>query len=283
MYPRFAKLPILIGMLLFCLLLSILALASNNQLSVIELKHRPADEVIPIVSPLLEPGNTLSGDGFRLFLTTSPENLIRIRDVIAHLDRASRQLAITLVQGENALDTLSRISVSGNVGIGDHVTIGAGGRRNQPPNTVAVDAQSSRLTQRSTDVQRVLVEKGAAAKVYVGLSAPVVLGSPVHGGVRHREVVGYREMFTGMQVIPRVSGQRVILEIEIHRDRPSGDLSGQVQTRQIRTRVQGSLNEWIEIGGILTAAQGTNTGLTHGQSDRTAKRLQMFIRVEPAP
>jgi len=281
MYPHLAKLPILIGMLLLCLLLSVVAPASNSQLAVIELKHRLADEVIPIISPLLEPGNTLSGDGFRLFLTTSPENLIRIQSIIAHLDQASRQLAITLVQGENALDTLSRITVSGNVSIGDHVKIGAGSRRDQPPNTVDVDARSSRSTQRSTDVQRVLVEDGAAATIYVGLSAPVVLGSPVHGGVRHREVVGYREMFSGMQVTPRVSGQRVILEIETHRDQPSGDLSGEVQTQQIRTRVQGSLNEWIEIGGILTTTQGTDTGLTHGQSGRMTNQRQVFIRVEP--
>ena len=283
MYSRFAKLPILIGMFLFCLLVSVLAPASNSRLAVIELKHRPADEVIPIVSPLLEPGNTLSGDGFRLFLTTSPENLIRVREIIAQLDRASQRLTITLVQGENAVDTLNRLSVSGNVTIGDRVQIGAGDRREMLPNTVAMDARSSHSTQRSTDVQRVLVEDGATATVYVGLSAPVVLGSPVHGGVRHREVVGYREMFTGMQVTPRISGQRVTLEIQTHRDRPAGDLSGEVQTQQIRTRVQGRLNEWIEIGGILTTAQRADSGLTHGQSGRMVKQRQVFIRVEPAP
>ncbi|WP_319523811.1 hypothetical protein [uncultured Desulfosarcina sp.] len=283
MHVRSTKRLILIGTTIFCLLASVLALAANNRLAVIELEHRPADEVIPIIAPLLEPGNTLSGDGFRLFLTTSPENLIRIREVIDHLDRASRQLAITLIQGENALDTLSRLSVSGSVAIGDHVKIGTGGRSDQPPDTVAVDAQSSRSSQRSTDLQRVLVEEGATATVYVGLSAPVILGSPVHGGVRHHEVVGYREMFTGMQVTPQVSGQRVTLEIETHQDRPTGDLSGEVQTQQIRTRVQGNLNEWIEIGGILTTAQGTDTGLTHGRSGRTVKQRQVFIRVEPVP
>ena len=146
-----------------------------------------------------------------------------------------------------------------------------------------MDARSSRLPQRITDIQRVLVEDGAAATIYVGLSTPVVLGSPVHGGVRHHEVVGYREMFTGMQVTPQVSGQRVTLEIETHRDRPTGGPSGEVQTQQIRTRVQGSLNEWIEIGGILTTARGTDTGLTHGQSGRVEKQRQVFIRVEPVP
>jgi type II secretory pathway component GspD/PulD (secretin) len=283
MYPRIKKRLILIGMFFFCLLVSVLALASNNRLAVIELEHRPADEVIPIISPLLEPGNTLSGDGFQLFLTTSPENLIRIRAIIAHLDRASRQLAITLIQGENALDTLNRITVSGSVAIGDHFKIRAGGRRDQPSNTLAVDARSSRSTQRSTDVQRVLVEDGAAATVYVGLSAPVVLGSPFQGGVRHHEVVGYREMFTGMQVTPRVSGQRVYLEIETLRDQSKGDPSGEMQTQQIRTQVHGSLNEWIEIGGILDTAQRTDTGLTHGQSGRMFKHRQVFVRVEPVP
>ena len=59
MHLRLTKLPILIGMTIFCLLGSVLALASNDRLAIIELEHRPADEVIPIISPLLEPGNTL--------------------------------------------------------------------------------------------------------------------------------------------------------------------------------------------------------------------------------
>jgi len=283
MYPRIKKHLILIGMFFFCLLVWVLAFASNKRLAVIELEHRPADEIIPIISPLLEPGNTLSGDGFQLFLTASPENLIRIRAIIARLDRASPQLAITLVQGENALDTLNRITVSGSVTIGDHFKIRAGGRNDQPPNTLAADARSSRSTQRSTDVQRVLVEDGAAATIYVGLSAPVVLGSTVYGGVRHHEVVGYREMFTGMQVTPQVSGQRVSLEIETRRDRSTGDPSGEMQTQHIRTQVKGSLNEWIEIGGILNTAQRTDAGLTHGQSGRRFRHRQVFIRVEPVP
>ena len=33
----------------------------------------------------------------------------------------------------------------------------------------------------------------------------------------------------------------------------------------------------VEIGGILTTTQGTDTGLTHGQSDRTANQRQVFI------
>jgi hypothetical protein len=56
-----------------------------------------------------------------------------------------------------------------------------------------------------------------------------------------------------------------------------------MQTQQIRTRVQGNLNEWNEIGGILATAQGTDTGLTHGQSGRMANQRQVFIRVEPVP
>ena len=93
------------AMILASLLLGY-AFAHGGQLAVIELNHRRADDVIPVITPFLGTGDTLSGKDGLLFLSTTPENLARIQSIIAHLDQASRQLAVTVVQGENALDTL---------------------------------------------------------------------------------------------------------------------------------------------------------------------------------
>lgn len=262
-------------------LLILSAGARGGQLAVIELKHRPAADVLPVISPFLGPADTLSGKDTLLFLSTTPENLARIQAIIAQLDQSTRQLAITVVQGEKALDTLSTLSVSGSVTIGDRVTVGAGDHRGQPDDAITVNARSGKSMYRRSDVQRVLVQEGSTATIYVGLSEPVPLGSPTHQGMRYHQIHEYREMLTGVQVTPRISGDRITLEIETQRDLPADSDRGVVQTQGIQTRIQGRLNEWIEIAGVLSGTARTETGLVHGRSGRHASQHHVFIKIEP--
>jgi len=255
--------------------------AHSGQLAVIELNHRRADDVIPVITPFLGAGDTLSGKDGLLFLNTPPENLARIQAIIAHLDQATRQLAITVVQGENALDTLGALSVSGSVAIGDKVTAGVGGHRGQPDDTITVDARSGTSRLHSRDIQRVLVQDGSTATIYVGLSEPVPTGSPMYQGMRYHQSQGYREVLTGVLVTPRLSGDTITLDIETRRDRPEDGGKRAVRTQEIQTRVQGRLNEWIEIGGILSGAARKKTGLVYGESGRLASQHNVFIKIEP--
>ncbi|BBO68334.1 hypothetical protein DSCA_22640 [Desulfosarcina alkanivorans] len=255
----------------------------GEQLAVIELKHRPADDIIPVITPFLGPGDTLSGKDFLLFVGTTPDNLARIQSIVSHLDQAARQLAITVVQGENALESLGSLAVSGRVSVGEQVTVGVGDHRGKPDDTLAVDARSRQRRRSSSDIQRVIAQEGQAATIFVGLSEPVSTGSPRHHGMRVGQIRGYREMLTGVRVTPRVSGDRMTLEIETRRDGPGDGGSGTVRTQGIQTRIQGRLDEWIEIGGILTAKDRTGTGLGERQTARQSSRRHVFVRVEAVP
>ncbi|MBC2712305.1 MAG: hypothetical protein HGJ94_15365 [Desulfosarcina sp.] len=265
---------------IFSLLFILSAIAYGGQLAVIELKHRPADEVIPVISPFLGPADTLSGQDDLLFLSTTPENLTRIQSIIAHLDRASRQLAVTVVQGENAIEQLSAVNISGKVSIGDHVTVGVGDRRGQSEDSINLSAQSARAATLINDIQRVLVQEGATATIYVGISAPVPMGNHRHQGMRYHQIQECREVFTGVHLTPRISGDRVMLGIESQNDQPSGDGSGVVRTQHIQTQIQGQLNEWIEIGSILGASNRKNAGLVHSGSSQQFGRRHVFVKVE---
>ena len=77
-----------------CMALAGVSAARAQSLEIIELRNRPAEQVIPIVQPMLEKGGALSGTGFQLFVRTSPANLAQIRQMVASLDRAARQLII---------------------------------------------------------------------------------------------------------------------------------------------------------------------------------------------
>ena len=58
------------------------AAARAEELQVIELRHRLADEVLPAVEPLLAPGGVLTGLDDRIFLRTTPQNEAQVRQAL---------------------------------------------------------------------------------------------------------------------------------------------------------------------------------------------------------
>ncbi len=73
--------------------------AFAQELRVVELRHRLADDVLPVVRPLLAEGGVLTGIDGLLFVRTNPANVEQILAAIAAIDRAPRQLLITVGQG----------------------------------------------------------------------------------------------------------------------------------------------------------------------------------------
>ena len=259
------------------------SIAAGGQLAVIELKHRSSDEIIPILTPFLGPEDTLSGQGFQLFIDTTPQNLTRIQVMIARLDRIAKQLAITVVQGENALESLTALAISGEVSIGNPGDSGVGGRRESLGDSLSAAALSGQRTRHNNDIQRIPVQEGATATLYLGLSAPVAVDSLRHQGMRFHQITQYRQMLTAVQVTPHLSKNGVILDIEAQQERPLDDDSTAVQTHLIQTQVQGRLNEWIEIGEILAGQSQTGTGIVDGESKRQTIQNNVFVRVEVLP
>ena len=86
--------------------------AGPESLQVIDLKHRTAQEVIPVLQPLLEPGAALSGQDYKLFVRTSSANLAQIRAALAQIDRRPRQLLVSVRHSAQQGDrTSARVGV----------------------------------------------------------------------------------------------------------------------------------------------------------------------------
>jgi hypothetical protein len=252
------------------------ATAHGGELSVIKLKHRTAEDIIQVIKPHLGPGDSISGQKYVIFLNTTPENLVRIKSIINTLDRALRQLLITVVQGENAQTALDSVDASGNVSIGDHSKVKFG-RQPQPEDTIAVTGRSAQAGQSDTDIQQVRVQEGTSARIYIGLSVPVSEGRT--GTRQYGRAVEYREIRTGFEVLPRLSGDRFVLNIASQRESAASAGQGVVDTQQIQTRIQGRLNAWIDIGGILGETQGREAGPIYRKEEKLKNRTQVFIKL----
>ena len=252
--------------------------AGNSRNAVaIELRHRTADEMIPIIRPFLETGDTLSGSGYMLILNTGTENLARIQSIIANLDKAIRQLMIMVVQGNGAKAVMAHVDVSGHISVGKHARIEFG-RNPQPQDTVSVAGRSGRSAANEVDIQKVLVQEGMAATIYIGQSIPI----PAHRS-GPKMSVEYRRVLTGVRVVARLSGDHFNLQVSSRKESIDGVTSSSVGTQQIQTQIKGRLNEWIDIGGLFEVGQHREKGLVYGHEDHRADRQPVFLKMVETP
>ncbi|MCJ7450927.1 MAG: hypothetical protein MUO39_00420, partial [Steroidobacteraceae bacterium] len=156
-----------------CLLLALLLSCGTvlaQQMQVIDLHYRRADDLIPILRPLLEPGDAITGLDDKLFVRADPATMARVFEALEVIDQPPRQLVITV--GQDSAADVSTAGVRGAATIsGGDVSVGV----NRPPGTgnsaqvVAVD-RSRQTSMRNVSSVRAL--DGTEAYIAVGQQVP---------------------------------------------------------------------------------------------------------------
>jgi hypothetical protein len=200
---------------------------AQYSLEILSLRHRTADQVLPTLQPLVEPGGTLTGQGSQLLVRTSAANLAELRRALEAIDRPARRLQIS-VRFDDSLDASRR-------------ALGASGRIGSDGSRVEIRARDSRAIAEERVDQRVQVLEGGHAMIYTGQSQPVrerrLIQTP--GGVVSQEVTVLQDTRMGFEVVPRVAGSTVQVEI--------AGSSGY-------TTASGPLGQWFELGAVAGPA-----------------------------
>ena len=275
-----------------------LPVPQNMVVEVIQLRYRTSQELVPILQPMLAPGGGISGLPGQLVVRTTPANLEEIRRILASVDTAPRQLTITVRQDADISSERSGTSVSGSVGgNGARVTVPPASRDPRGGNVVLgkgdnvarVHVIEGRSNENNSNTQSIRVMEGREAYISIGQSIPV-RGRQIQRRVVNGQVVEqvvdstqYRDVSTGFYVLPRVSGDRVTLDISPQRESLSRQVSGGVSVQSVVTTVTGRIGDWIELGGISQDSSGQQTVLfgTAAGSVRDMRRVQ--VRVEDVP
>lgn len=276
----------LTGVALGCLLL--VAAAQASSLATIKLANRPAEEIIPVVEPMLAAGDAISGHGFTIFVRTSPATLAQIREMIAALDIAARTLQISVFQGSTR--GLGQLGIEGGVriergdaslGIGtDRGASGAAGGSitySTRGGSGSLAGTSTRLRVRDDPVHQVRVAEGFEAYIETGEQIPIFSGTrwiapeSVAGGIDYKNVV------TGFYVLPRVSGDKVTLEISPFKNSLRG---GNIQTQSARTTLSGRLGEWLLVGGVNEQLRRAQSGTGSYRSTESRNSEGIWIRAD---
>ena len=269
------------------------AQAQQSVLEVIDLKYRSAEQIVPMLKPLLAPGGTISALQNRVIVRTTPQNLAELRKVLDAVDTVPKRLVISVRQDAAGTGVSSEAEVSGSIGTGGARVTVPGSRSTQGgsvevrkgDDVVRARAQSSQSTAADRGVQTVQVLEGNEALIRIGQSVPVRSRSVVQTpqGAQISESVEYRDADTGFRVRPRVNGDRVTLEISTRRDQVADPRRQTIDLQRVDTVVSGRLGEWMEIGGIdHSRAQMENGTLSRRSADVTDNR-KVFFKVEQMP
>ena len=125
-----------------------------------------------------------------------------------------------------------------------------------------------------------------AAFFYIGQSIPIPLQAtaPKLPGRRPDNVVEYRNVRTGFRAVPRLSGDRFVLDITSQRESSFSSRHGVVDAQQIQTQIHGRLNEWIDIAGILGLRQVGETGWVYDDQIQQKNQHPVYLKmVELSP
>src|SRR5262245_56010772 len=265
----------------FVLLVTLLAawgtaLAQVTVLEVIPLRYRTVDQVLPVIQPMLAKGGTASGLQGQLVIRTTPGNLEEIRRILASIDTMPRRLLISVRQDAYATYGERGAAVSGRIG----------SEGNDRLRARVVDTSSADSDRNTQTVQ---VMEGSPAFIRVGQSVPVqqqpqpLVRTFPGGGRVVEQVVGgveYRDVTSGFYALPRVTGDRVTLDLSAQREALSGQVHGGFNVQNTVTTVSGRLGEWIEVVGTSQTAAGQQSVLLGRTAATASDTRRVLVKVE---
>lgn len=262
------------------LVVSALGPARADEVEVIQLKYRTAEQVIPMLRPLLEPGGGLSGMRSTVVIRASRANIAQLKEVVASLDTMPRRLLISVRQDAGGSIERRGAGISGTVAGGD-VRVGV----NEPPRpqsgvTAGVYGSRGSVDDRMTSQVQAL--EGSPAYIATGQSVPVpstVVTRTPQGSVV-QSTTTYQDIASGFYVIPRVSGDRVFLDIAPQRASPGQQGPGSADYQRIVTTASGRLGEWFQLGGIDQSTTRSQSGILYGASGARTGGSSVWVRVD---
>ncbi len=255
--------------------------AQGSKLEVIKLKYRTAEQVIPVLKPLLAKDGTLSGLQYQLLIRTTPASLADMKKALETIDAVPRRLLITVRQDAALENDRRSASLSGRPPEGNETVVAAG-----------ASVASTRSLSSDNNTQTLQMLEGGSAFIRTGQSVPAIapqqsFARTAPGGrVVGQAVVApeYREVMSGFHATARLDGDRVMLEISPQRDTPANPeqnlAPGSINMQRASTTVHGRLGEWIEIGGVSQGLLNRQSGVLGNTRELSGENRRILIRVE---
>ena len=263
----------LLKILFIVLIFTTSNLFAIDKLEVIPLKHRTANELIPIVSPLLGKGSTVTGQGFTLIIRAEENDIKQVRDVVARLDQAPKRLRISLRRKKSGTTSGHDLGVSGTIHSGE-ASIQLG--RDEPAK-LRIYESTRRSVGNSTQTVHAL--EGRQAFIQIGQLVPVPERSVDRFG-NQQESIKYINASTGFYVLARITDEQVSLDVSPHSITVNKHGQQGFNIQQAKTTLRGKVGTWFSLGGIQQKQHTNSKGITYSTQGRNGLNSEIQIRVD---
>jgi len=240
-----------------------LAAGAASVLKTIPLKNRMADEVAAIIRPLA-PDVAVVASGGEILLRGEEAQVNDLAQAVARLDVAQKRLRISVRQGGDGVVEREGAELRGSAA------------QPQPRVFATRDREQPELN------QQVQAVEGVWARVVLGRAIPVVEQSITAGpqGSVVRQGTEYKEVNSGFEILPRVMGQNVVVEVRAFHGGTARENGGVLERSQVQSTVQGPLGAWLDVGGSLTSATRDERGTVYATRSREERQSRVQIKIE---
>ncbi|MFO8023604.1 hypothetical protein [Thiohalophilus sp.] len=282
-----------IPVVLLGMLISPPVFPESMELEVIDLRHRPADEVVPLVKPFVIDAGSITGKDYRLIVRSTGKNIDEIKSLLTELDTALRELTVYVSTDREAVRAEQSIAVQGRIG-NDSVEVRGGG--SDDPQSIVIDSgqqveggasggsriYSTRSRSREPAAQTLRVQEGQWATIRTGQAVPITEQTTNPDGTVTRST-RYQNVTSGFQIRPQLNGEQVQLYIRPQRDSVSESGGGRINLSGMETTIRTRLGEWVELGGSLETLRSQQNSLTRSTRREEEQRQRVFVKIELQP
>jgi hypothetical protein len=259
----------------------------QTKLEIIPLKNRLVEEVIPTIRSVLGKRGTVTGMQGQLIIRAHPKVLQEVKDILKQIDAALKNLRITVKQGTRMrLDEEER-SVTAEIPVGENSRVIIGGLKSDKV-IVGNDTSEGNLHVRlldkkrqvnEIDTQTIMTLEGRPASIYITHSIPIREVRNLRSGnqVTAFESIRFKDVRTGLMVLPRLNGDQIILEVSPQKSRLNGQ---SIEIFGIDTVIRGRIGEWMELGGVTQKRNGSEAGIGNRTATHNDESRKVFLKVD---
>ncbi|MGA7802387.1 MAG: secretin N-terminal domain-containing protein [Gammaproteobacteria bacterium] len=263
---------------------------ADTTLHVIELHHRSASEIIPILRPLLAQDEAMTGTGYQLIVRAAPARMQELEAVVHQLDKAPQRLRITVRRASRSQMKALGLDAGGGAGTGRarvySTDRGVGPGLNVVHRGADGEVHSRVLSTESrdthNDVQQLQVVEGRDALIRFGLSFPVPQQSVswVNGQPVVQDTLAYKDIGSGFYVRARIKGDTATVDISPQRQALAPEGGGMITSQQLTTTVSGKVGHWLDLGGAAGATDQQDAGTVYRTEQRGESRDRVWLKVD---
>lgn len=265
--------------IIFLLCFAALPALARPELRIIELQHRFAQDLLPVLQPLAGENGSVRAFGNQVIINAEVADIANIEATIRSLDTPMRNWHISVDQNVQGRQQERRIGASGSMG-NKNVRIKIPDDRSHAPRGPQILADEQTRTWSQGGDMTLTVLDGAQAYISSGQLIPYTgyWITLTRRYARIAQTTDWQEVSTGFMVRPRQIGDRVDIEVVPRLAQPGGN--GAIDFTDLATHLQARPGEWIDLGGLMGSRDEVSRAILSIGTSRDGGNSSFRIKVE---